>query len=146
MSDTMRRPTEDGPTTDRAGRPAERADRRGHRRQFRHRAGHGSASPGRRSRPHPDRTRPRPARTRRPARSARCARRSWTWATRPALEPFFAGLPSPIDHVLVTGGGPIYVPIADLDFDQALRVLDEHLLGALRIARASATRVRPVAR
>jgi NAD(P)-dependent dehydrogenase (short-subunit alcohol dehydrogenase family) len=60
-----------------------------------------------------------------------------------SLEPFFAGLPTAIDHVLVTGGGPMYVPIADLDFDQALRVLDEHLLGALRIARASATRVRP---
>ena len=59
------------------------------------------------------------------------------------LEPFFAGLPTTIDHVLVTGGGPIYVPIADLDFDQALQVLDEHLLGALRIARACATRMRP---
>jgi NAD(P)-dependent dehydrogenase (short-subunit alcohol dehydrogenase family) len=60
-----------------------------------------------------------------------------------AIDPFFAGLPTPIDHVLVTGGGPIYTPIAELDFDQALQVLDEHLLGALRIARASATRVRP---
>jgi NAD(P)-dependent dehydrogenase (short-subunit alcohol dehydrogenase family) len=60
-----------------------------------------------------------------------------------ALDPFFAGLPTSIDHLLVTGGGPIYTPIADLDFDQALRILDEHLLGALRIARASATRVRP---
>jgi NAD(P)-dependent dehydrogenase (short-subunit alcohol dehydrogenase family) len=59
------------------------------------------------------------------------------------LEPFFAGLPAPIDHVLVTGGGPIYVPIAELDLDQALKVLDEHLLGALRIARACAGRVRP---
>jgi NAD(P)-dependent dehydrogenase (short-subunit alcohol dehydrogenase family) len=59
------------------------------------------------------------------------------------LEQFFAGLPAPIDHVLATGGGPIYTPIADLDFDQALRVFDEHLLGALRLARVSATRVRP---
>ena len=52
------------------------------------------------------------------------------------LELFFAGLPTPIDHVFVTGGGPMYVPIADLDFAAALRVLDEHLLGALRLARA----------
>jgi NAD(P)-dependent dehydrogenase (short-subunit alcohol dehydrogenase family) len=59
------------------------------------------------------------------------------------LEPFFDGLPNLIDHVLVTGGGPMYVSIADLDFDEALRVLDEHLVGALRIARACATRVRP---
>jgi NAD(P)-dependent dehydrogenase (short-subunit alcohol dehydrogenase family) len=59
------------------------------------------------------------------------------------LELFFAGLPTPIDHVFVTGGGPMYVPIADLDFAAALRVLDEHLLGALRLARASTHRVRP---
>jgi NAD(P)-dependent dehydrogenase (short-subunit alcohol dehydrogenase family) len=60
-----------------------------------------------------------------------------------SLEVFFAGLPTPIDHVFVTGGGPMYVPIADLDFAAALRVLDEHLLGALRLARASAARIRP---
>src|SRR3954469_12415857 len=58
------------------------------------------------------------------------------------LARFFAGLPAPVDHVLVTGGGPFYAPIADLDFDQALRVLDEHLLGALRIAQACAPRLR----
>jgi NAD(P)-dependent dehydrogenase (short-subunit alcohol dehydrogenase family) len=58
------------------------------------------------------------------------------------LESFVDGL-SAIDHVLVTGGGPMYVPIADLDLDAALGVLDEHLLGALRLARVSATRVRP---
>jgi len=59
------------------------------------------------------------------------------------VETFFAGLSTPIDHVLVTGGGPIYLPIAELDFDQALGVLNEHLIGALRIAKACATRVRP---
>jgi NAD(P)-dependent dehydrogenase (short-subunit alcohol dehydrogenase family) len=59
------------------------------------------------------------------------------------LEVFFGGLPTVIDHVFVTGGGPMYVPIADLDFAAALRVLDEHLLGALRLARASTNRVRP---
>jgi NAD(P)-dependent dehydrogenase (short-subunit alcohol dehydrogenase family) len=59
------------------------------------------------------------------------------------LDRFFAGLPPQIDHVLVTGGGPTYALIADLDFDEALRVLDEHLLGSLRIARACAAGVRP---
>src|SRR5439155_25229583 len=59
------------------------------------------------------------------------------------LERFFSGLPAQLDHVLVSGGGPPYSPIADLDFDLALRVLDEHLLGSLRIAQACATRVRP---
>jgi NAD(P)-dependent dehydrogenase (short-subunit alcohol dehydrogenase family) len=59
------------------------------------------------------------------------------------LERFFAGLPERIDHVLVTGGGPSYTPIAELDFDDARRILDEHLLGSLRVARATAARIRP---
>ena len=31
------------------------------------------------------------------------------------LERFFGELPAPIDHVLVTGPGPYYVPLADFD-------------------------------
>jgi NAD(P)-dependent dehydrogenase (short-subunit alcohol dehydrogenase family) len=56
---------------------------------------------------------------------------------------FFTELPSPVDHVVVTGGGPAYAPIATMDFDQALSVLNEHLLGSLRVARECASRVRP---
>jgi NAD(P)-dependent dehydrogenase (short-subunit alcohol dehydrogenase family) len=59
------------------------------------------------------------------------------------LESFFAGLPGQVDHILVTGGGPTYETIAELDLDRARRVLDEHLLGSLRVARCSAGRVRP---
>lgn len=59
------------------------------------------------------------------------------------LERFFAGLPAPVDHVVVTGGGPAYGPIATLDFSQAEEVLRQHLLGSLRIARECACRVRP---
>jgi NAD(P)-dependent dehydrogenase (short-subunit alcohol dehydrogenase family) len=59
------------------------------------------------------------------------------------LHGFFAGLPAPADHVLVTGGGPAYAPIAEMDLDKAQSVLDEHLLGSLRVARECATRVRP---
>jgi NAD(P)-dependent dehydrogenase (short-subunit alcohol dehydrogenase family) len=62
---------------------------------------------------------------------------------RAGVDRFFAGLPAQVDHVLVTGGGPPYSTIADLDFDAALRVLDEHLLGSLWIARACGARVRP---
>ena len=58
------------------------------------------------------------------------------------LARFLATLPARIDHVLVTGGGPGYSPIADLDFDEVLRVLDEHLLGPLRVARGCAGRIR----
>lgn len=60
-----------------------------------------------------------------------------------APQRFFGELETPVDHVLVSGGGPFYAPIAELDFDRALRVLDEHLLGSLRVATACAARVRP---
>lgn len=56
---------------------------------------------------------------------------------------FFGELPAPVDHVLVSGGGPFYAPIAEMDFDRARDVLDEHLLGSLRIVRECAARVRP---
>jgi len=60
-----------------------------------------------------------------------------------AVSRFFAELPGPVDHVLLSGPGPSYATIADLDFDQARAELDDHILGALRIARECATRVRP---
>jgi NAD(P)-dependent dehydrogenase (short-subunit alcohol dehydrogenase family) len=59
-----------------------------------------------------------------------------------AVDGFFAGLPPAVDHVLVSGSGPFYAPLAELDFGRALQSLDEHLLGALRIARAAANRIR----
>jgi NAD(P)-dependent dehydrogenase (short-subunit alcohol dehydrogenase family) len=59
------------------------------------------------------------------------------------LQRFFAALPAPVDHVVATGGGPAYGPIATLDFGQANEVLQEHVLGPLRIARECAGRVRP---
>jgi len=59
------------------------------------------------------------------------------------LRRFFTELPLPVDHVLVGGGGPVYAPILEMDFDQARSVLDEHVLGSLRIARECASRVRP---
>jgi NAD(P)-dependent dehydrogenase (short-subunit alcohol dehydrogenase family) len=52
-------------------------------------------------------------------------------------------VPTPIDHVLVSGGGPTYSTIAELDLGQALGVLDEHLLGSLRVARCCVGLVRP---
>lgn len=58
------------------------------------------------------------------------------------LAQVFADLPADLDHVLVSGGGPFYAPIAELDFDEALRVFDEDLVGALRIAKLCIGRVR----
>src|SRR5262245_51355379 len=44
---------------------------------------------------------------------------------------FFDELPEPIDHVLVTGPGPYYAPLAELDFAEA-RNYDAHLLLAVQ--------------
>ena len=65
-------------------------------------------------------------------------------ATDPAaLELFFAGLPKPIDHVLVTGPGPYYAPLADLDRERAHRDFDDHLWLAVTVAQQAVGRVRP---
>jgi len=60
-----------------------------------------------------------------------------------ALEQFFRGLPSPIDHVMVTAGRPYYGRLADMDFAQVRRLVDEHLVLALQVARNAAHTVRP---
>jgi NAD(P)-dependent dehydrogenase (short-subunit alcohol dehydrogenase family) len=59
------------------------------------------------------------------------------------LEQFFAELPGPIDHIMVTAGGPHYEPLAEIDFAHAQRLLDEHMLLPLHIARNATGRVRP---
>ena len=59
-----------------------------------------------------------------------------------ALGRFFADLPGPIDHLMLTGGGPYYAPLAELDFAEALRTLDAHLLVPLRIGQHAVGKVR----
>ena len=59
-----------------------------------------------------------------------------------ALKQFFADLPVPIEHVMVTGPGPYYAPLADLDRERAHRDFDDHLWLAIEVARLSVGRVR----
>jgi len=59
------------------------------------------------------------------------------------LERFFAELPTPINHVLVTGPGPYYAPLADFDFDRARRDVEAHLFMPMQVARLSTKKVRP---
>jgi NAD(P)-dependent dehydrogenase (short-subunit alcohol dehydrogenase family) len=58
-----------------------------------------------------------------------------------ALKRFFADLPVPIGHVMVTGPGPYYAPLADLDRERAHRDFDNHLWLAIEVARNSVGRV-----
>ena len=60
-----------------------------------------------------------------------------------ALENFFGQLDGPIDHVLVTAGGPYYSLLADMDFDEARRALQEHPMLMFGVARYAADKVRP---
>ena len=62
---------------------------------------------------------------------------------RDALGRFFTGLPGPVDHVMVTGPGPYYAPLADLDHDRAVRDFDDHLWLAVAVAQRAIGRVRP---
>src|SRR5689334_20883476 len=59
------------------------------------------------------------------------------------LRRFFDELPAPIDHLLVTGPGPYYAPLAEFDFDEAFRDIQAHLFLPLHVAKDAANKVRP---
>jgi NAD(P)-dependent dehydrogenase (short-subunit alcohol dehydrogenase family) len=58
------------------------------------------------------------------------------------LGKFFDDLPKPIDHVLVTGPGPYYAPLAQFDVEAARRDVEAHLLLPLQVARNAVGKVR----
>ena len=60
-----------------------------------------------------------------------------------ALKQFFDGLPEPIDHVLVTGPGPSYVPLLEMTADQVRDAVGDHLVLGLEVARSAAPKMRP---
>ena len=65
-------------------------------------------------------------------------------ATDPAaLRRFFDGLPQPIDHVLVTAGGPSYGPLLEMGADEVRDALSGHVVLGLEVARHAAPRMRP---
>jgi NAD(P)-dependent dehydrogenase (short-subunit alcohol dehydrogenase family) len=58
------------------------------------------------------------------------------------LKRFFDELPTPIDHVLVTGPGPHYAPLAEFDIDELRHDVQAHLLLPLQVARNAVGKVR----
>ncbi|WFR73487.1 SDR family oxidoreductase [Prescottella defluvii] len=60
-----------------------------------------------------------------------------------ALERFFQDLPAPIDHVMVTAGGPRYGPMLEMDADEVREVLSGHVMMDLEVARNAAPKMRP---
>ena len=59
------------------------------------------------------------------------------------LERFFDALLAPIDHVLVTGPGPYYAPLAQMDLTHARRDIEAHLFLPMQVARHAKSKVRP---
>ena len=60
-----------------------------------------------------------------------------------ALAAFLADVSGPIDHVLVTGSGPYYAPLAELDFAEVRKDIDAHILVPVQVARSAVGKVRP---
>lgn len=60
-----------------------------------------------------------------------------------ALKRFFEDLPGPIDHVMVTGPGPDYASMLEMDADQVRRAIGDHVALGLEIARNAAPKLRP---
>src|SRR5262245_12187216 len=58
------------------------------------------------------------------------------------LGTFFGELRTPIDHVLVTGPGPYYAPLAEFDVEKARRDVAAHLLLPIQVARNAVGKVR----
>ena len=59
-----------------------------------------------------------------------------------ALKGFFDGLDR-VDHVLITAGGPHYVPLLEMTADQVHESLGDHVVMALDVARSAAPKMRP---
>ncbi len=64
-------------------------------------------------------------------------------ATDPAaLTSFFGGVPAPIDHVMVTAGGPRYGPLLEMDAADVRDALSDHVVLVLEVARRSVGKMR----
>jgi NAD(P)-dependent dehydrogenase (short-subunit alcohol dehydrogenase family) len=59
-----------------------------------------------------------------------------------ALKRFFDGLPGSIDHVLVTGPGPRYGPLLEMETAELREVLTDHLVLGLEVARNAVGKMR----
>jgi NAD(P)-dependent dehydrogenase (short-subunit alcohol dehydrogenase family) len=59
-----------------------------------------------------------------------------------ALKAFFHDLPAPIDHVMVTAGGPRYGPMLEMDAAQVREAISGHIVAALEVARNAAGKMR----
>ncbi|MGZ4165745.1 MAG: SDR family oxidoreductase [Solirubrobacteraceae bacterium] len=62
---------------------------------------------------------------------------------RASLARFFDGLPDPIDHVMLTAGGPRYGRMLEMAHDEARDALSDHMSLSIEVAKHAASTVRP---
>ena len=60
-----------------------------------------------------------------------------------SVQRFFQDLPAPIDHVMVTAGGPSYRPLLEMDPAEVSQALSGHVVQVLEVARNAAGTMRP---
>jgi NAD(P)-dependent dehydrogenase (short-subunit alcohol dehydrogenase family) len=60
-----------------------------------------------------------------------------------ALASFFSGVPAPIDHVMITAGGPRYGPLLEMDAADVREALSDHVVLTLEVARNALGKMRP---
>ena len=60
-----------------------------------------------------------------------------------ALARFFQDVPAPIDHVMVTAGGPSYGPLLEMDLAEVRQALTGHVMLGLQVARNAHGKMRP---
>jgi NAD(P)-dependent dehydrogenase (short-subunit alcohol dehydrogenase family) len=60
-----------------------------------------------------------------------------------ALQQFFEAIPAPIDHVLVTAGGPRYGPLLEMEIANVRDALSVHAVLGLEVARSARSKMRP---
>jgi NAD(P)-dependent dehydrogenase (short-subunit alcohol dehydrogenase family) len=59
------------------------------------------------------------------------------------LQAFFRDLAGPIDHVMITAGGPTYGALLEMDSAQVRDALSDHVVLTLEVARNAAGKMRP---
>lgn len=60
-----------------------------------------------------------------------------------AVATFFAALPGPIDHVMITAGAPTYGPLLEMSASEVHQALSGHAIATLEVARHAAANMRP---
>jgi NAD(P)-dependent dehydrogenase (short-subunit alcohol dehydrogenase family) len=60
-----------------------------------------------------------------------------------AVKSFFDDVAGPLDHILITAGGPHYRPLLEMDADDVRDALSDHIVVVLAVAQSASPKMRP---